>query len=115
MLKVVIGFGLLTSVDMKSPIAPNSIFSNKVYNESIKNDRILKGPFFTNSRQIKPASEVARFNKKTLVKNTENLLKKISPLVSGRVNRYSAVFSYSSFRRIFDARTIEKMLPRTIM
>lgn len=36
MQKVVIGFGLLTRVDRKIPIALNKIFSNRVFSERIK-------------------------------------------------------------------------------
>lgn len=115
MLKVVIGFGLLTRVDRKSPIAPNRIFSKRVYNDRIKNAFMLKGPFLTSSIQIKPARAVTRFNKNTLRESTASLLKKISLRVSGRVNRYSAVLLYSSLSRILEERTIAKILPSTIM
>jgi hypothetical protein len=65
MLKVVIGFGLLISVDRKSPIAPNRKFSRKVYNDRIKNALMLKGPFLTSSIHIKPARAVTRFKRNT--------------------------------------------------
>jgi hypothetical protein len=65
MLKVVIGFGLLTSVDRKSPIAPNKRFRSRVYSDSIKNALMLKDPVLTSSIQINPARQVTRFNKNT--------------------------------------------------
>jgi hypothetical protein len=65
MLKVVIGFDLLTRVDRKSPIAPKSRFRNSVYSDRIKNALMLKGHFLTSSMHIKPAREVIRFNKNT--------------------------------------------------
>ena len=115
MLKVVIGFALLIRVDMKSPIDPNRIFNSKVYNERIINALMLKGPFITSSMLINPARAVTIFNKNTLVKRTDSLLKKISLRVMGRVSRYSAVLSYSSLSRIFEESTIEKILPSTII
>ena len=115
MLKVVIGFALLIRVEIKRPIDAKRIFSKSVYVERIKNDPMLKGPLLTSSMHINPAREVTRLSKNTFSERTASLLKKISLRVTGRVRRYSAVLLYSSLSRIFEERTMAKILPRTII
>jgi hypothetical protein len=65
--------------------------------------------------EIMPTEAAIIFNSRIFKVKTAHLVKKISPRVKGFDNKNSAVLLYSSFSKILEARTMEKMLPSTII